>query len=667
MSYNALATADYGSLTQEQQGQVATPAQEWSDDFALKVACADFQRAANYRYQNHDWRWQNADALYLGYVAQKYWEGTKIPRANIAVFTAYEQIESMIPRIMQALFGDNPWFDANALGSTLPAAARVSRDVILAQTMQSRIKAVAEIGIRSGLTYGNGVFEASWLYSKQTVKKFLPRFVPVRHLMRHPITGMPFAAPTGEYNRIIQEVEEEEYENRPVINALSLKDFYIDPNCPTSNPRDGRFTLVRGYPDIDYLKSLRGAEGFTIPDDQGLIELSHTKPSAQADNTKGWEESARLGMWSPQIDQTTDPGGGRIELLRYSSARRIVWVANQSHILYNRPNPYGRILQYNLCYTDLIDRFYGLAITDVTEGEQRLQEGVLNARIDELALNIHASTVVNRSNNEPAYKLRVRPGAVIYSSDPTKDMVRQYTNNVTAQAFQETAASDMRVQKITGQADTNSGGQNPVARSATGAGLQGQAAQSRVQYLVEKCEYNVLEPMLNDFHLLNQHHLDPDQMVEAVSGENIDPQLVFGAKVRFEMRASSRMQARTGLLQILPYVMQYAMNPQLQSELAQQGKTMDYEEILQMLLDSTGYRKKAIWVRDMTPEEKQSLAQAQQNPQNAALIQQRERLQSIGTQKMNTDEMALVKQAIISSAAMKIAKMADAKSKSSAD
>lgn len=656
MTETSLATIDIGSLTDLQAHTITTPDETWSDSFALKVAVEDFNLAQNYRTQNHDWRWTNSDALYLGYVPQKYWEGTKIPRANIAVFTAYEQIESLIPRIVQALFGDNPWFESTAMGNTRPDAARISRDVILAQTAQCRIKKVIEIGIRSGAIYGNGVWEASWLYSKQTVKKYIPRFVPHRQYMRHPVTGQVFAAPTGTYDRIVSEVEEVEYENRPIIENIPLKDFYIDPNCPTSDPGDARYTVARSYQPIDYLRSLRDADGFRIPSDEELLNMVPQKPTTQGDNTKAWEESARMGMWSPQIDQTIDPGGGRIELLRYKTDRRCVWVVNRQYVIYNEPNPYGRKLQYNFCYTDLVDRFYGLALTDVVEGEQRLQEGILNGRIDELALNIHASTVVKRGNTEPVYKLRLRPGGVNYSDDPKNDLIRQQTSNVTAQAFAETAASDIRVQKITGLADTAAGGQNPVARSATGAGLQGQATMVRSQYQVEKIEYNVLEPMLNDFHMLNQHHLDPEQMIDAVDGQQIDPMAVFGAKVKFDMRAGSRMQSRQGLLQIIPYVMQYAMAGPLQSELTQMGLTMDYESVFQMLLDATGLKAKATWVRPLSPQEKQALIQAREHPINADLIKQRERMSSMGELQLQKGEMALVQKAIESQVALEIAK-----------
>jgi hypothetical protein len=645
MTENSLMTLPPGPLTDRQSVNIITPEQLWTDDYAVKIVAADFALAENYRTHNHDWRWQNADALYMGYVPQKYWEGTRIPRANISVFTAYEQIESMVPRIIQALFGDDPWFEAEAMGKTSPHAARVAREVILAQMSESKIRKVIEIAIRSGLIYGNGPLELSWLYSSQIVKKFIPRFIPRRQKAFHPLLG-EIQLPVGGYDRVIREVQQEEYINRPVLENIDIRDFYIDPNCPTSDPNDARYTVRRSYKDADWWDGMRDVEGFNVPSKEDIIDFCRSKNSAQSDNTKQMQEAARMSQWNPQVDQTIDPGGNRFELLCYKTDRRIVWVANRQYVIYNIPNPYGKKLQYNFSYTDILSRFYGMAVTDVTEGEQRLQQGVVNARIDELALSIHPSTTVLSSNREPVYKLRIRPGGVNYSTDPSKDLVRQYPQNVTQQAFLEVQASDVRVQKITGLADTAAGGQNPVARSATGAGLQGQATMIRSQYQVEKMEDNVLEPMLADVHMLNQHHLDPDQRIAAVGGEQIDPIAIFGADVQFKMRAGSRMASRAGLLQALPLIFQEMVSPQLQAQLTAQGKTIDFVEVFQMVLDATGYRNKATWTRPLTDEEKAALKAAAENPQSADLQKQRERLASMGQQTQMKGELSLAETAL---------------------
>ncbi len=639
-------------LTTEQEQQVTTPDELWSDSFALGVAKSDFERAQSYRTQNHDVRWQNADMLYLGYVAPKFWEGTRIPRANISVFTAYEQVEAMVPRVMQALFGDNPWFEALPIGSTPAYAAECARDVILAQMTDCRlvkgsgsIKKVVEAGVRSFLIYGNGIWQLSWHYQQDHVKKFLPHWTPEVRIINHPLMGrVPF--PTGRMIPNVQEMDVIEEQNRPILENISIKDFYIDPNCPTPDPNDGRYTCRRDLVPVDFFADLRDNDEFTIPSDTDLIELSHQKPGAYGDQTKSLQESARYVSYQPMIDQTADPGGKRIELIRYRTNERDVWMLNRSTVIYNKPNNYGRMLQYNVCYTNLSDRFYGMAMTDVTEGEQRLQEGVINGRVDELALNIHPERTIKRGSESSPYKFRKRPGLITFADNPDKDVVDKFTNNVTQQAFAEIAASDMRVQKITGMNDLVSGGQNPVARSATGAGLQGQATFARSQYLVEKVETDFFEQMLSDCHMLNNYHLDPRQKIEAVNGKQIDPMAIFGANVKFEMRAGSRMASKQALLQNLQWIMQSAMNPQLLQQLTMQGLTIDFTEIFQIIADATGYARKADLVRPLTPQEQQALKAARENPQSMELMMQRERMAAMEKMQQDKGELGIAGEVI---------------------
>jgi hypothetical protein len=115
------------------------------------------------------------------------------------------------------------------------------------------------------------------------------------------------------------------------------------------------------------------------------------------------------------------------------------------------------------------------------------------------------------------------------------------------------------------------------------------------------------------------------------------------------------MASRAGLLQALPLIFQEMVSPQLQSQLTQQGKTIDFVEVFQMVLDATGYRNKATWVRDLTPEEKKALQAAQENPQNADLLKQRERLATMGQMQQDKGELALAGTALKSKVALEIA------------
>ncbi len=437
----------------------------------------------------------------------------------------------------------------------------------------------------------------------------------------------------------------EDIENRPQLCCIPITQFYIDPNCPRPNPEAAGYTVTRTLEPISQLIEWRPEDGYDIPkDDAELVEWTTQKGQSQGDLTQMNREVSRDANWQPAIDQSLDPAARRVEVLRYKTKHRVVMVVNRKHVIYNRTNEYGKKMQYSPFYTKLIDRFYGMSVCDVVDGEQLLQEGLINSNLDEISLGLHPHTKAKSHRQLSAYQLRVRPGGVSYHENPKEDMIREYPSGITSDAMSSVAMSDMRVQKKTGLTDTAllglSSGPNPGARSATGAGIQGRATQTRIQSIVENVTDEAMEPIFHDFHMLNEFHLDPDQRIEAVSGEDLDPLMLFGAKVRYSSRAASRMQSRIGLMQIIPYLVQYTMNPALIQELRVHGKTIDYEEIFQMLVDSTGYKRKATWIRDMSPEELKMAQQQQPSPDMIKWMMQRERLQTLGDQNIDKGDIA---------------------------
>jgi hypothetical protein len=202
--------------------------------------------------------------------------------------------------------------------------------------------------------------------------------------------------------------------------------------------------------------------------------------------------------------------------------------------------------------------------------------------------------------------------------------------NITQSAFIEANASDARVQKTTGITDlavmgTPGGGGNSANRTATGVGVQAQAAFSRLTYLVENIEDSFVEPILSAWHTLNTLYLDPNEIIHLV-GKDIDPLEILNADVLFTMRASSKMQSRMALLQTFPLIAQTFMNPELMNVLARQNKTFDLAELSTMLIDMTGYKARGQLIRDLTPEEKQAMDKAAQQEQNPDIQKQRERM-----------------------------------------
>lgn len=601
------------------------PDQEWNDEHAKNVVLQDFETAQNYRSSNHDKRWMNAALLYSAWRAQKYWEGTRIPRASIPVFLCFQQVESLLPRIMREIFADPYWFDAVPKPGTTPDEARAARDLILSQAddvgenpaRKVQFREVMRRAVKSALIYGNGILELSWTRKVVNKKKWVTKDIPRYKKVFDPVLGpqiIPLGVERKSFKKVIPVVV-----NRPTISYVSLMDFYIDPNCPSPNVKDARYAIRRVQMTIADIESYREKEGFKVPDKATLLEFSQNKPTTQGDQTKGYAETGMMGWWSPWVDSSADPANARIEVLVYWNEDRLVWLANRKHVLYNEPNPVGFIPFYNVFYVDMLDRFYGLAVTDVLEGEQHLQEGVIDGRLDELALSIHTPTVKKRGTTLFPHQMKRRPSQVLEVDEPGKDLTLLFPQNVTQQSFMEVMYSSLRAQSATGVSElavlgVPASGGNSASRTATGVNTQAEASSSRIQYNVECIEMGCLEPLLDDWHLFNTRWIKDEEKMEVLGplGEilQLDPIGVKNADVRFSMRASARMRARMAMLQTFPQLAQTFLNSSFLDLLAkQQGKTVNIMELAQLLLDALEYPNRLALFRDLTPEEKQAMNQ----------------------------------------------------------
>lgn len=623
------------------------PEDPWSDDHAVEVVKRDFAFADSYLVKNHYTRWNNADRIYLAWTEQKYWEGTKVPRATPSVFLAFEQIESLLPRYLSTIFSDDPWAEAVPQPGTLPEQARISRDYILGQFNDAKGRSAFRRAAKSGLIYGNGILEAGWESFTRTRKRYELTWKPEMKSHVIPMLGR-IKGPTGNMLRVIKQKEVEQQINRPFLNYLSLRDFYIDPNCQSPDIQDARWCMKRCWMTVDELDALRDTEGFDIPEYDALMEMTHKKTATQGDTGKTQAAAWRSEMWQPSLDQTSDAAGKNIEVWNYWTNDRCVWLLNREHPAYNQENSYRNGLGdpvkpfFNQYYIDVLDRFYALALTDVTEWDQRLIVSLLGGHLDEVALSLNPARIKRRGiPSLSAAQLRTRPGAIADAENPREDVFQQPVSNITSGYSYDVQAAEVRSQKTTGVTDlavlgTPAPGGNAAARTATGSNIQSSASSGRILYLVENSEADVLEPLLSFMHGMNRDYLDPEQMIEFTGPHGqpykIDPLVILNAEIEFKMRSGSRARSAGKLQQMLPLILQDVLNPGLLQMFAKMGKTVDIVEISNMIADAADYRPRGAWFRDMTPQEQQALnAPPPPPPPDPTKLQmQQDRLQAQG-------------------------------------
>lgn len=629
MAYGDLGNAPTPQpITLYQSQQIKTADDKWSTEYAKRVVTSDFAYAEFYRTHAHDWRYRNASELYLAWAAQKFWDGTRVPRSSLGIYVTFAQIESMLPKIVAAIC-DQETYNFYPLRSDQQDHALAWRRLIIDQLSETNWREHIRRCCKSSLIYGNGILEVGMEeYDSETIQFTESHRATEWTQAYHPLVGamqIPKSIETDYSRKTITEKK-----LRPYLKYVSVIDSYVDPNCESTFLSDSGYFIKRVYKTAGDLKALRGKKDFDIPDDAWLANASHSKSTANQDVTKLSAELYRYNLWNPAMDYSSDPSQKRIEVIEYTTKDRKVWLLNRDHVAYNKRNQYGKINFHSMHYADVLDRWHALAITDVAEGEQRLQQVVTNARIDELALSIHRPMIKRRGVTIPPYQLRVRPGVVIETETPEADIKQMEVQDITQQAYVEINASNQRVQTITGVTDlaamgVPSAGGNSANRTAAGVNTQAGAAQDRMRYYIENAESLVIEPILNDFIDFDKKFLDMKQAAAWIKldpdFQKLDPLEVMNCRIKAECRASIKLAGRQAFLQMLPQIGQVILNPELLNLIAQrQKKTLDAMELERMVWDALNYSPRNPLFVDMTPDQVQAMQQPPPEMKAKAMI-----------------------------------------------
>jgi hypothetical protein len=631
---------------------------EWSDDQAKKIVKSDFQLAETFRQQNIEPRWIQSDRTYLAWQGgAKTWEGTRIPRANMQVYLAYQNIEVLMTQVIDAIFGQDLSFDVQpGSATTTIAQAHAVRNLIMDQFARLNCGAPNFISLREiyqrmkkeAFIYGNGICEFGWEDSQKTKDVYARG--PISPYVDAVYNGMTIRVPAvGPPKMAAYSTPTEYSESKPFLVHRSIKDFYIDPNTPSPSVQEARYCASRTLMPISKLQAYRDKEGFKIPSDERLFELSKKVIVTSGDMLKQMQDSYQGYNSQPTLNQSVDPRLAQVEVVRYWQKDHHVWLLGREEVALNRANPYGVLPFLGTYYTSVPNRFYALSVCDLCEGDQNLAVELINGRLDELNLILHPPIIRKRGSFLATSAAKFRPGGSFEVDSPKDDIVRMEMGNVTQEAFVEVDQVERRTAKTIGVADTtgfgvSSAGGNSALRSATGVQTQANAQSARVHYQVANDEDQFFLPLLNIFWGLNKLHLDPQQMIQLTGQpEPIDPVEVLNADPRFTMETASKMKGRAAMQGGgLNVFFQGLLNPSV-TELAseQQNLVPDFAAISELFCD-TFNQKATSFYRPMTPQEQQARQQKMMAPLQAKAQLQQDRLNAMSADAQGRDETDLI-------------------------
>jgi hypothetical protein len=310
-------------------------------------------------------------------------------------------------------------------------------------------------------------------------------------------------------------------------------------------------------------------------------------------------------------DPSRDPNLQPLEVCEYTTDSKCISVLNRKLCIKNQPNPLGKINYLSINFADVIDSWYGLGVSQLLAGEQRLQQGIINSRLDELALRLSGTFLRTRGANTPTQQLRMRPGGIIDTDDAKGIQMIQYPPAL-VDAFTEVDASDSRAQRRTGANQLVTQGTAPSAGQLgrTSAGIQtaNAALGARISYWMDQITTLMFVPALEAIMEMNQKYMPEDEIKdffadelrEAFSGDALD---VKNGSFKFETLAGGKLKQRMSMMQIAPELMQFFQLQPVLEAIADQQMKVDWMQFIQTVLDATGWPGAQKFITKMTPQE----------------------------------------------------------------
>jgi hypothetical protein len=627
-------TADSEIERSEVVWSPASPA----DKTALKLVVQDAQEDENFIWSRGiPSEWDRLDRLFLATVQMQYWEGTGIPRAHLGIPLVLEHIESITPQIITGLFQQDPPFLSQPRPGASMQLAR-GNDALLGWAVDScDFREQLRLGLKSALLYGNGVWKYGWRTCTKTIieyrRKQAQQFTPL---------GVGGVTTPSEYSDEVEQVEREVEISEPTFEWIDLRHVLVSKDCRSHDIRRADHVTHRLYLTVEDLDELREYEGYNIPDRAKLVKILFPPKEEPDDNrtetsgsTLDVDNDFRYRAEGRSVAPSVDPLKQPLEILERWDDDKVITVVAKKLVIRNAPNEFHEKPFRSVGFVDVLGSWHALGIGYLIGNEQRMQQGVQNAFLDDLSLSLNGMFVRKRGTNTPTQQLRMRPGGVIDSDDEKGVNILQ-RQPIPIEVFGVLSASDARAQRRTAANEMFVQGVMPAEKSSitrTRAGVDAltSGAGARLQYFVENIADLVFVPTLVAFRKLIPNKLKPSQIQSILSSElneawSGDVMALVNAQFDITILATAKLAARKSLAQTLPLMWQYLTAEPVIQALAQEGKKVSYSELVNMSFDVSGFPNRQDVIIDMTADDNARMQQnnpaVQQAQAKAAQAQQ---------------------------------------------
>ena len=585
-------------------------------------------------------RWNVAELMLRAWVEPIKWTGSEQFRSHLGIPLVAEQFYSIHSVVNQTLFGGYQVFKVDATSSTPLECAEAQQAILNAQLKTCGYKGVsAKTEFREitydGLFYGFGIAHYGWTkITKQIIKK-----VPRHHDETLVVNGTPITVP--------HEVDEDDIEpkvigtvelNMPKIEHVPVRRARYAPDLRRGDPRVaewfGRLIYCNGY-DLD---ALRNTAGWKIPTREQIVAL--TTPQMQSQAATNPLETLGSNTGNPIFQQTTtpqkaypenytertshDPLARKFEIFDYWTATRHCVILGKEYVLLNETHKFGRPPFLGFCFRNAPDSAHGYGIAYWLTDFQRVCQGVINAFLDDMNLNLMGTYTAPAGTNNSAQAQWIFPGKVFKTEVQGGEFKPLTRNSIDAKEPLAVIAQMKSWAASISGAGPGTLGSNPGAagdmRTPAGVEALSGGESVKLQDLVDVISEQVFIPFL-EFCIEENQKLKPSQIRAMLSDAlgnafKATPLDVINGTYKVEISAGTKLAAREALNKYMGILQTFLQSPGTVENLAVQAMKLDYNAMFEALYDSFGVPYKEKVIVPMNDEDKARMAA---NTQAAAM------------------------------------------------
>jgi hypothetical protein len=556
-------------------------------------------------------QWNDADDLYRDIVTVENWPNTKKPRSAIPMPVVMEAIESLLPQVHTAFFSDTQPFLLDPKGKTTTEAARAMAHLVCWAIEEAGFEEEVRKILKSCFQYGTGIGKIGWETIKKTVKKY------------HKVGAS--VGTSSDVHDI----------SRPTFEYVSLRNVLVNPHTNNQDIRTSKEVIFQKFVDATELDALRKSGDYkNVPTREQLknalaTDEEFTKNTLLGSQYLTWRDNqAEL----PTNEGSADPLKRPLELLEYWDGTRTITVLQRCIVIRNEEHDFDGHPFRSCSFIDVLDSFYGFGVAKLLQGEQGLQQGVLNKWVDALSLKLNPTWHRKKGSGTNSQNISVAPGKVVNDDGELTPLPME---SVTDEALNAIQASEARAARRVG---ANSGPEMPTQAMRTAEGVQAftGGVQVKLQYFIKNFANLVFKPVIRDFIQLTKDNLEPDQ-IEAILSERdskalatIDVMDVYNGQYSVDVLSSVELAARRAMAQMIVPLTQMLGQPAVQQSFQMQRKKFNFVNFFNQIFEITGWPGDEL-VEDMTDEDKQWVMQ-----NNAAMIAAQSKQQQQTQQQQNT-------------------------------